>query len=113
MANVRAIHFITHSGSNYNPGEVIKGISKEEAERLRKLGAASFLDVYEAEETEEEQPKKADAKEELRNSLDQYTLKELRDLSEVYGIDLDSKANKKTVIETIIASGKADMFFED
>ena len=109
MPDVKAIESITHSGTRYSPGEVVKGISKEEAERLHKMGAASFLDVYAAEAPQE---KESDNNEELRDSLDQYTLKELRDFSEVYGINLDSKANKKTVIDTIIESGKSDMFFE-
>jgi hypothetical protein len=78
---------VIHNGERVKIGGVVKGISKEDAERLCKCGLCEMLgDAEEIDETKD---------------LDEMTKPELIAYAESIGVEVDNKDTKAKIIEKI------------
>lgn len=106
---------IRHSGKNFEAGDVLKGLSKKDEERLLKLKAIEkVITEKEIEKNEQTIDITPELYKELRDALDEnYNADELKSEAREVGVQFEANATKEKVMEAIITQGKADELLED
>lgn len=116
---IRALEAIRHNSVDYRKGDLVEGLSGDEAKRLVNLKSAVYVISPDEElkiQSAKELPKTIAPElfEELRVALDdEYNAEELSREAKAIGVDLTGATTKKAVIEAIINQGKADELLED
>lgn len=112
---IRALESIRHSGMIYMPGDILRGLSVEEKNRLLSLRSAERVEtISEFEEDIQEVDVDPELYKELRNDLDDnYNAEELKRAAKAVGVQFEAKDTKDKVMEAIIKQGKVDLLLED
>lgn len=112
---LRVLNTINHSGTVYKAGDIIKGLSEKESERLLRLRAVEkVVTEKEIEQKVNKFEVDPDVFKELRDALDEnYNADELKAAAREVGVQFESNATKEKVMEAIITQGKADELLED
>lgn len=109
---IKAKETIRHNGTRYQVNDVINDINIEEAERLVKLGVASFIKEEYIERTKEDgedtrKPEKG--KIDYKSQLDEkFNANQLKETAKKTGIEFQSNISKTKLIDLIIEIGKAE-----
>lgn len=112
---LRALENIRHSGITYKPGDVLKGLSKKDSERLISLRSAEEVETYaEVKEIVPDLDFDPVLFKELRDDLDaNYNADELKRVAKSAGVEFDNSDTKEKVMEAIIKQGKVELLLED
>lgn len=107
---------IRHNGQEYKIGNRYELDAALEQEFVRK-GWASYVEYVAREEPLEKMPEELvsidSESDDIRQDLDEYTLDELRVMSEELEVPITKGAKKSVVIDEIIASGRAEEYFDE
>lgn len=112
---IKALESIRHSGMVYEPGDIVRGLSVDEKERLLALKSAERVEtIAEVEETVQEVDVDPVLFKELRDALDEnYNAEELKRSAKDVGVQFDNKDTKEKVMEAIIKQGKTNLLLEE
>lgn len=115
MMTLRALESIRHSGVTYKPGDILKGLSKEDSERLLSLRSAEKVETYDdVKQVVQQFEVDPELYKELRDDLDaNYNADELKRAAKNAGVQFGSNDTKEKVMEAIIKQGKVELLLED
>lgn len=112
---LRALENIRHSGVNYKPGDILKGLSKKDSERLLFLRSAENVETYaEVKNVVQDLDVDPELFKELRDDLDaNYNADDLKRAAKNAGVQFEPNDTKEKVMEAVIKQGKVELLLED